>query len=144
MHKRIFWRSLRLLLVVALCLGALATAGAVGRNEVPVRPEAMPVADVPSEETSPAPTQEEIRAAEEEAKAASARQRRASGLLARRGGLTGQQREVLCTRMGADEVLLQRLERGELTRTELTWLGRRSPRSGCRNPDPCPNSPGEQ
>ncbi len=126
MHKRVFWRSLRLLLAVGLCLGALATAGAVGGSEVPVRPEAMPVVDVPPKETSPelapAPTQEELRTAEEEAKAASARQRRASGLLARRGGLTGQQREVLCARMGADEVLLQRLERGELTGTELTWL----------------------
>lgn len=128
MHKFNVRRGFQLLLAAGICLVTLATTGAVGRSE-DLSPEesgpgqsqelSEPARQVPAEEIGGA---EDASAQDtEKAAQAEARLRRAAVLLTRQN-LSGQQREVLCARMGADEVLFRRLEQGELSKSELTWL----------------------
>ena len=133
MHKFTIRRWIQLLLVGGLCLGTLATSGAVSQEEPVSPPEtglslsqevktgtaAPEPAAGPSVEEPAAQTPEQALQA---AKEAESRRRRASGLLARYG-LTREQRETLSARMGADAALFQKLEGGELSRAELAWLG---------------------
>ena len=121
MHKFNIRRGLTLLLAAGICLVTLATTGAAGQSEGAVTPDSGLKA---GQETPVRPAQAPASSVQEEEATAQveARQRRAAALLARQG-VTGQQREVLCARMGADKDLFQRLEQGELSKFELTWLG---------------------
>ena len=111
MHRLKTRRWVQLLLVVGLCFGTLATTGAVGREE-PVRPPEAPAVQAPAEQGGD----------QAAAKEAELRRQRAASLLGRYG-LTREQRDTMSARAAADAALFQRLERGELSRTELTWLG---------------------
>ena len=100
MHKFNIRRGLTLLLAAGICLVTLATTGAAGQSEGAVTPDSGLKA---GQETPVRPAQAPASSVQEEEDTAQveARQRRAAALLARQG-VTGQQREVLCARMGAD------------------------------------------
>ena len=111
MRKLTTRQGFRLLLAVGICLGTLASVGAANEvKETAPAPEAGSV----QEEKQPVRTEEEL-------KEAADRQKRAAELLARRG-VGKRQRDALAARMGGDEQLFLRLERGELTRVYLTFL----------------------
>lgn len=114
MHKITSRRGFQLLLSTGICFATLASTGAVGWAEDPVRPAAAP--EVVAEEQIVPSAQE----AEERAKA-EARQKRASALLVRYG-LTREQQDNLAARMGTDALLFQHLEQEVLSRGELIWL----------------------
>lgn len=126
MRKLKIRRWCQLMLVGGLCLGTLATTGAVSPGEEPVRPATAPEIRVQEKTDAPVPGEDESAAgtAEEAAEAARAfqdRQRRAASLLARYG-LTREQRETLSARMGESESLFRLLEQGALTEEDLSCL----------------------
>lgn len=105
-------RGLRLLLAAGICLGTLASVGAVSRTDGTASP--MEAVVQQAEQKSPIQTEAELKAAE-------ARQKRAPALLASRG-LNREQKDALTARMGEDAFLFQLLEQGSLTRADLLWL----------------------
>ena len=106
-------RCLCLVLTTGLCLCTLSTTGAADWAVSPEIPPAAPSAVFPELLT---PEDEVISAAE-----AAARWKRADTLLSQKG-LTPGQRESLSGRMGADALLLERLEQGTLSQTDLVYL----------------------
>ena len=106
-------RCLCLVLTTGLCLCTLSTTGAADWAVSPEIPPAAPSAVFPEPLT---PEDEVISAAE-----AAARWKRADTLLSQKG-LTPGQRESLSGRMGADALLLERLEQGTLSQTDLVYL----------------------
>lgn len=119
MHKRNLRRGFQLLLAAGICLGTLASTGAADgpkakADDTPAWLASAPAVEVP--EGQPVQTTEQ--AALEEA---AARQSRAAVLLAGRD-LTPEQKTALSQRMGKDAALLQKLEQGGLSRSDLLWL----------------------
>ena len=112
MYKVIKRRGLRLVLAVGLCLGMLATTEAIWGEEEPEDTPCVLLAEPPIMEKSE----------EELILEADAAQRSHILALLDGQGLAAAQRDVLCTRLAADQALLRLLEQGELTGADLAYL----------------------
>lgn len=120
MHKITVGQGFRLLLAAGICLGTLASVGAVSKTDGAVTPPPQGVVQAAEKSSSPQ--------TEAESKAAQARKRRTPALLAGRG-LSREQRDALTARMGEDALLFQLLEQGDLTTADLVRLALPNSRS---------------